>query len=116
MEEQKEDREMKQLLKDNLETSQETLKYVKKLNSARVHANIFGIVRFIVIIGISFGAFYYIEPYLNKAVETLGDVAATLNQVKQTGENLQTGATNLQKNLSLPQELMDIIDSLKEQK
>ena len=69
------DEEIKKLLKQNIEISSESLKLLKKLNKARIMDNVYWAVKWAVIIGISFGAYYYIEPYFNKYIETIKKLA-----------------------------------------
>lgn len=60
------DDELKQLLKRNIEASEESLKILKKINRARVFGNIYTFFKWLIIIGISVGAYYYIEPYIGQ--------------------------------------------------
>jgi hypothetical protein len=60
------DEETRQLLQKNLEVSQESLKILKKINRARIAGNIFSFLKWMVIIGASVGAYYYIQPYLDQ--------------------------------------------------
>jgi hypothetical protein len=60
------DEETRQLLQKNLDVSQESLNILKKINGARIAGNIFSFLKWMVIIGASVGAYYYIQPYLDQ--------------------------------------------------
>ncbi len=72
----------KELLRKNLEVSQESLEILKKMNRARVMGGIFRILKWIGIIGISFGLYYYIEPYLQTLKDTLSGLNAGMEDVR----------------------------------
>jgi len=63
--------DLKVLLRENIELSKESLKILKKINRGRIFSNIFTTLKWVVIIGVSFGAYYYIEPFLSGYVGTL---------------------------------------------
>lgn len=65
------DEGIKQLLRENLEVSQESLKILKKINRDRILGNIFNIVKWTIIIGVSIGAYYYFQPYLEQTTSLL---------------------------------------------
>jgi len=65
------DEEIRQLLQKNLEVSQESLKILKKINRARIIGNIFSFLKWMIIIGVSIGIYYYIQPYLGKLTDLL---------------------------------------------
>jgi len=58
-------------LQKNLEVSQESLKILKKINRARIIGNIFSFLKWMIIIGVSIGIYYYIQPYLGKLTDLL---------------------------------------------
>lgn len=58
--------ELKNLLQKNLETSQESLKILKKINRARIFGNLFSFLKWLIIIGVAFGAYYYLQPYIDQ--------------------------------------------------
>lgn len=58
-------------MRENLEVSQESLKILKKINRDRILSNIFNIVKWAIIIGVSVGAYYYFQPYLEQMTSLL---------------------------------------------
>ena len=63
------DDELKHLLQKNLETSQESLKILKKINRSRLVGNLFSFLKWLIIIGAAVGSFYYLEPYIGQIKE-----------------------------------------------
>ncbi|MFA4890555.1 MAG: hypothetical protein WC587_02930 [Candidatus Paceibacterota bacterium] len=76
------DEELKQLLQKNLETSQESLEILKKMNRARMVGNVLVFLKWVVIIGLSYGAYYFIEPYLKTLTGGLDSINSGMEQVK----------------------------------
>ncbi|MFA5933639.1 MAG: hypothetical protein WC795_00215 [Candidatus Paceibacterota bacterium] len=62
------DPELKSMIKENLELTQENNKILKKVRKAQVWAQISRVLYWLVIIGASVGAYYYIQPYLSKLI------------------------------------------------
>jgi hypothetical protein len=65
------DEELKQLMRANLEVSQESLKILRKINRDRILSNIFNFVKWMIIIGVSVGAYYYFQPYIEQMTSLL---------------------------------------------
>lgn len=76
------DEELKQLLQKNLEASQESLDILKKMNRARMLGNALVFLKWAIIIGLSYGAYYFIEPYLRALTGGLDSVNSGMEQVK----------------------------------
>ena len=94
----------KELLRQNLETSQESLSILKKMHRARVVSGVFKAIKWIVIIGLSLGSYYYIEPYLNAMLDALNSISSGMGEVRKVGEavspsNLTPGLMEKLKNL-----------------
>ncbi|MCX6731478.1 MAG: hypothetical protein NTX55_00600 [Candidatus Parcubacteria bacterium] len=68
------DEELNVLLQKNLETSQESLKILKKINRGRLVGNFFSFLKWVVIIGATVGAFYYLQPYIDKIPSLLNEI------------------------------------------
>lgn len=66
----------KELLRKNLEVSEESLKILKKMNRARVVGGVLRVFKWIIIIGISLGSYYYIEPYLKGLLNVYNNINA----------------------------------------
>lgn len=83
-----EDREIKKLLQKNLEVSQDILKISKKLNRARIVGGFFRILKWGVIVALSVGAYYYIEPYLRTLMDSISSITSGVEQIRQTSDAL----------------------------
>ena len=81
----------KELLRRNLEVSQASLKILKKMHRARIWGTLFKIIKFIVIVALSYGAYYYIEPYLRGVMDMLSGISQGAGQIKQAGDTLNSG-------------------------
>ena len=66
--------EIKELLKENVEISKESLKILKGIRrNSRISA-FFRIVYWLIIIGVAFGAYYYLQPYIKQLLDLLKQV------------------------------------------
>lgn len=90
------DPELKELLQKNLEASQESLHLLKKMRRAQVWGGVVRFVKWGLIIAVSFGAYYYIEPYLKQTLDAVSQLNATVNQVQSVGAqiNESTGSSS----------------------
>jgi hypothetical protein len=69
------DEELKKLLKENLDVSQESLKILKGIRRSNRVSAVFRFIYWLVIIGAALGLYYYLQPYLSQ-------VPALWNQVQ----------------------------------
>jgi hypothetical protein len=60
------DQEERSLLEENLRMSRENNKLLIKVRSSQRWASITRVLYWMVLIGISFGAFYFLQPYIEK--------------------------------------------------
>jgi len=74
----------KELIRKNLEVSQESLKLLKKMHRARVVGGTLKVFKWIIIIGISLGSYYYIEPYLRPMINAVSGVGSGAERVQGT--------------------------------
>ncbi len=86
------DPESKQLLERTFELSLDNNKMLHKLRSVQKREFIWRAVKFILIIGIAFGAFYYIEPYMNKVM----DIYNSVTGIQESAKNVSDSASSLQ--------------------
>jgi len=70
--------EEKEMLKKSLELSQDNNKMLHAIRRGMFWGRIMRIIYWVVIIGAAIGAYYYIEPYLNGAIDAYGDVKGDL--------------------------------------
>ena len=94
-----EDRELKELLKKNIEISEKSLKILQKMHRAKVIGRFFWILKWMVIIGITLGLYYYMEPYLRELMDKIDSLMHTLNSIGDTGDNIDPEILEKLKNL-----------------
>lgn len=74
--------EEKQLLEKTYEIEKENNHILKGIRSSNRWNNFFKIFYWILIIGISVGAFYFVEPYVNKLLDTYKGIQGDFQGVK----------------------------------
>ena len=93
--------EEKSLLERTYKLSEENNKILRKM---RRSSRISGVIRalyWIVIIGITIGAYYYVQPYLENVLQMYDQARSSLNQLQGEMNTVQN-ATNTLKNVVIP--------------
>jgi len=70
--------EEKEMLKKTLELSQENNQLLHSVKRSMFWGKVVSIIYWVVIIGATIGLYYYIQPYLDNAVNAYGDVKVDL--------------------------------------
>ncbi|MFA6514807.1 MAG: hypothetical protein WCT42_00900 [Candidatus Paceibacterota bacterium] len=97
------DPEVKQLLEENLRISKENNLLLIKVRNVQRWAQITRILYWVVIIGISFGALYYIKPYLGNLINVYSGGASGVENISDISSKLKD-----------QQQIQDLIKSLNE--
>ncbi len=63
------DQEERSLLEENLRMSRENNRLLIKVRSVQHWASIIRVIYWLVLIGISFGAFYFLQPYIENIMK-----------------------------------------------
>ncbi|HBB56927.1 TPA: hypothetical protein DEW47_02570 [Patescibacteria group bacterium] len=92
--------EIKKLLRENLELSQENNKMLRKMNRARIFGTVFWVVKWVVIIGLSYGAYVYIQPYIEKMIGAAESISTGVGKIGDVGETLPLNLIDRIKDLS----------------
>ncbi|OGI61777.1 hypothetical protein A2645_00585 [Candidatus Nomurabacteria bacterium RIFCSPHIGHO2_01_FULL_39_9] len=79
------DEELKRMMEINTELVKENNKLLKKIRGATKRAIVFKIIYWLIILGIALGAFYYIQPFVDKAKEILGTVSGIGSSIPDIG-------------------------------
>ena len=74
--------DIKQLLEANLELSRENNEILKKIRNAQRMAQIYRFLYWIVIIGASYGAYYFVQPYIGGIFDMYNSSSELLQQQK----------------------------------
>jgi hypothetical protein len=69
------DPESKKLLEETFELSKENNKMLRKVRGVQKFQAFWSILKILVIVGIAFGAFYYFEPYLQRAMSLFNEIS-----------------------------------------
>jgi hypothetical protein len=78
------DPESKQLLQNTLALAEENNKMLHKIRGVQKRGTFWQILKFIIIIAIAFGSFYYIEPYLNKIMALYSSVSGMEQKINDS--------------------------------
>lgn len=77
------DPELKALVKENLELTRETHDLVKKMHSAQKWGRFFRILYWVILIGISVGAFYFLQGPLMQLIDTYQGLLGGIEKAQQ---------------------------------
>jgi len=80
--------EIKKLLKRNLEISEESSKIIKKIHGVQKTGRILKISKWVLVIALALGAYYYIQPFMETFWETVGQIKEDFSSLKETGESM----------------------------
>jgi hypothetical protein len=86
--------ELKDLLQKNLEASEESLGLLRKMRKAQVYGGVFTFIKWALIIGASLGAYYYIEPYLNKILDMYTQINETVSGVQRVSNSIDSATAS----------------------
>jgi hypothetical protein len=76
------DPESKNLLEETFELEQENNKMLRSMKRTMLWSRIMTIVYWLIIIGISVGAFYFLQPYFNRLMSVYGSFSNVLKNLK----------------------------------
>ena len=75
--------EDRKLLEEVLELSRENQRMIKSMYRSQWWSRIWKSLYWIIILGIAFGSFYFLKPYLDKVMELFGKTQTTLDSVQK---------------------------------
>ncbi|PIP69073.1 hypothetical protein CO033_02685 [Candidatus Nomurabacteria bacterium CG_4_9_14_0_2_um_filter_32_10] len=81
------DPEEKQLLQNTLVIAEENNKLLYKIRGVQNREFIWRVVKILVIVGIAFGSFYFLEPFLNKVIDLYESVLGIQKDIKDVSDN-----------------------------
>ena len=83
------DPESKKLLEETFALTRDNNKMLHKVRSVQKWATFWQTLKILMIIGIALGAFYFLEPYLNKMVDLYNSISGTAQKLNNTGSSFQ---------------------------
>jgi hypothetical protein len=82
------EQDIRNMLKETLELTKENHFMLKKLRSAQKRASFFRAFYWLAIIGISLGAYYYIQPYVNTLIKIYTGGVSGFKNVQDLGKSI----------------------------
>jgi hypothetical protein len=82
------DPDIKNLLEENLKLSKENNELLIKIRSVQRWSQISRIFYWLIIIGVSFGAFYFIQPYIGNLLNVYTGGVSDIGTIKNIGNGL----------------------------
>ncbi|OGJ03144.1 hypothetical protein A3G06_01660 [Candidatus Nomurabacteria bacterium RIFCSPLOWO2_12_FULL_46_14] len=76
------DPEDRKLLEETLELTKENNQMLRKVRGVQKRAAIWNIVKVVLIVGIAYGSFYYLEPYVDKIMSLYSSIFSAEGQLK----------------------------------
>lgn len=83
------DPESKKLLEETFELVKENNKMLHKVRNVQKWAAFWQTLKIVLIIGIAFGSFYFLEPYLNKMVDLYNSISGTNQKLNNSTNSIQ---------------------------
>ncbi len=83
------DPESKKLLEETFALTEENNKMLHKVRNVQKWAAFWQTFKILLIIGIAFGSFYFLEPYINKMVNLYNSVYGTTQKVNGQNSSFQ---------------------------
>jgi len=78
-----------QLLRDILEKTEENNKLLKKIHRANMWGRAFRIFYWLIIIGVTLGAYYFIQPYIESLLGAYQSLISGVETIQGSAESLQ---------------------------
>ena len=75
------DTEDRKMIKRTLALAEENNKILKKLHRSLKWSRFFRMIYWLVVLGITLGAYYYIQPYIDNTVSLFDSIKQTLGQI-----------------------------------
>jgi Trk-type K+ transport system membrane component len=80
----------KRLLQETARLTEENHKLLKKINRSLKWGRIFRILYWVIILGTTFGAYYFIQPYIEQFINVYSGIRGGVSGVQSGGSDLST--------------------------
>ena len=80
----------KDLLQKTYDLAEENNKILRGIRRSNRLSSVFRVFYWFIIIGVSIGAFYFIQPYINVITKTYGSLQQNINDVKNIANKITT--------------------------
>ena len=78
----------KKLLRETAELAQENQKLLKKMHRSMMWGRAFRIAYWVILIGVTFGAYYFIQPYIDQLINVYSGIRGGVESVQSVGDQL----------------------------
>ncbi len=82
------DPELKKMMRENLELSQENNKLLRKMHRSILWGRLFNIIYWLVIIGAMFGAYYMLQPFIDGLLKAYKEIMLGAGKIQSVGNSL----------------------------
>jgi len=89
------DQEVKHLLEENLELEKENNQLLRTVVKKMYWQTVLTVMKWVFVLAITFGAFYFIEPFLNQLYSIYGGVGQSATQATQKASEFRDLLKNL---------------------
>jgi hypothetical protein len=89
------DPESKKLLEETLELEKENNHMLHKIRNVQKWATFWSLFKVFLIIGITLGSFYFLEPYIDNVLNLYGSLSGTTQKLDNAGSSIQDFLKNL---------------------
>ncbi len=100
------DPEDKKIIRENLEIAEDNQKMLKKIRRSMLLGNFTRVIYWVIIIGASLGAYYYIQPYIDSARDSFNQFQKGVNTVSTGADVVSDGV------VTTTEYTGDVIDSV----
>ena len=83
------DPDSKKLLEETYKFSEENNKMLHKVRGVQKRQAIFSILKWLIIIGIAVGGYYFLQPFVGQIQKFIQDSGASISQLKNLGNTFQ---------------------------
>ncbi len=87
-----------QLLRSILEQVEENNKLLKKMHRSVIVGRVFRIIYWVVIIGVAFGSYYFIQPYIDGVLGAYSSLVSGVETINETAGQMPSNIGELLKN------------------
>lgn len=87
------DQELRELLEKTLKISEENNDLLKKMHRTQRWSMVMSAMYWLFIIGITFGAYYYLQPYLTTLFETYTSLVGGIEDIQQKTQSFPDSNT-----------------------
>ncbi len=82
------DPELKKMMRENLELSQENNKLLRKMHRSILWGRLFNVLYWVIVIGAMFGAYYVLQPFIDSILNAYQGIVSGAETIQNAGSSL----------------------------